>query len=132
MEKQNINTVILNKDKELKGLKGWLILVGFQLVLGALVFLDKLLTTGANIERNFALVMLIFYLFTIACFFKEKKLFPKLMIILYIGFTVLLTLEYFVLQSVETQKNFWGSLIAGIIWIPYFIRSKRVKNTFIN
>ena len=70
-------------------------------------------------------------------FFKKRSSVPKLMVA-YFGITFLvlfidsLLADMFVEESMFVAEDIFKSLIAACIWIPYFIVSKRVKNTFVH
>lgn len=80
-------------------------------------------------------IVLLFYLFS------KSSLFPKLMIFCFISNFLLLILDeatiYFLLpelySSYETTnlKEIIRGFLGMCIWVPYFIVSKRVKNTFV-
>lgn len=152
---------------QLKGLGGWLILIGFGLIIGPIrqiialssgykPYLDtdlferlttpssssyvpnfKLLFYGEILVSIF-LILLSFYLLFL--FFTKNKKFPKnyifisLFIILYIpvdAFLVTTVLPNANIVDGEMVKSFFQTLISGAIWIPYMMKSERVKNTFI-
>jgi hypothetical protein len=73
-------------------------------------------------------------------FFQKRKLLPRLMIAFLLVNFLLVAADYFVadlLPSVASQKDpeatmeLARALIAGVIWVPYFVVSKRVKRTFV-
>ncbi|WP_040983378.1 DUF2569 family protein [Oceanobacillus jeddahense] len=72
---------------------------------------------------NFILVF--FYLFIIYLWLKRKQILPKFMIAAYI----INIFSYLPLLIYEGRLN-WISILFSMIWIGYFIRSKRVKATF--
>ncbi|HCL57362.1 MAG TPA: DUF2569 domain-containing protein [Spirochaetia bacterium] len=72
-------------------------------------------------------------------FFQKKKFFVKMIIITLIStflfnildiFLVSLIPQAFSLVKAEGLYGIVRSFLAGAIWIPYFLISKRVKNTF--
>lgn len=155
----------LAQDSRLKGLGGWLGLVGFGLVVSPIILTYKL-WTGLQLARllvrrlnarypeyNGVLVddeieFAIFSVFITAVFlaglvylsilfFKKKKIFPKLFMIflvLYFGASVLM---YWVNPGgdLQVQTALAGtvgiSFIQGIVWVSYFLTSRRVKATFV-
>jgi hypothetical protein len=76
----------------------------------------------------------------IVFFFSKRKFFPRLAIIciaLHVSFILLDTLAAFYL-SIELNlkrgamgRELLGSLIGACVWIPYFLKSDRVKATFV-
>lgn len=67
--------------------------------------------------------------------YKEKKIFPKVMIGIYIVSFILTFIEFIVsylLAIPDVGSGFFRSIIGLAIWVPYFLISKRVKNTFVN
>jgi len=87
---------------------------------------------------NIALIAYVIYLIT--QFYGKKRTVPALMILLYVGGFVVGLIDYILLQQIpfaremegeSTLKALFRSFLACCIWVPYFIRSRRVKNTFV-
>jgi len=152
---------------QLKGLGGWLILVGFGLIFGSIrqiIVLNSVykpyidtdlferLTTPSSTSYipNFKflfygeilvsifLILLSFYLLFL--FFTKSKKFPKNYIFISLFVILYIPVDAFLVTTVvpnanvvdgEMIKSFFQTLISGAIWIPYMMKSKRVKNTFI-
>ncbi|HIW34592.1 MAG TPA: DUF2569 domain-containing protein [Candidatus Paenibacillus intestinavium] len=84
--------------------------------------------------------LLIFCCFSLINLYLKKSIFPKLMIILY-GSSLLvgivdaaLLAQIPLVQELEdgsTITDIIRSAITCAIWIPYFIKSQRVANTFV-
>lgn len=77
--------------------------------------------------------------------FKKKRFVPALMVAIYVVGLALVANDYVLarlffpmvdpdlaisIQS-ESIKKLIGVSLAAVIWIPYFVQSKRVKNTFV-
>lgn len=94
-----------------------------------------LFETVVNVLFIIALVFALFLLY------RKKKAFPKLMIG-YILFSLLTSIvDYVAVSQIEIlaqgndgtfMREVTRSILYACIWIPYFIRSKRVRNTFVN
>jgi len=143
----------------LDGLSGWLILVGFGLVIGPFRLLRTIMTVnipylyGSQHEAYlsshpasaalilFELVSNSTFVATSAylnfLFYKKKRAFPTSMILfLAIEFAVMLldtVGAHFLHPTVDLTKEYAGlagSGVAALIWISYFLLSRRVKATF--
>lgn len=88
-----------------------------------------------NILILFASVYLIFL------FFSKKKFFPKFYIFLSIFSFVFILIDAMLVKIVlpdlpifdaDTTKELARAIIQIMIWVPYMLISKRVKETFIN
>lgn len=91
----------------------------------------------------FELAINIFFIcfstFLIISFIKHFKYVPKFMIIFYVSYFVLVVTDH-VLASIlidpsnlyYLSKDIIRSMISCIIWIPYFMMSERVKDTFVS
>lgn len=157
----------ITSSSQLKGLGGWLILVGFGLIFGLLRLivalntafkpyidsdlLDKLTNPNSvsyvpnfNLlfyaESAISIFFILMFLYLIFLFFTKNKKFPKyyifitLTIILYVPVDSYLTSVIFPdakVWSGETVKSIFQALFSGAIWIPYMLKSRRVRNTFI-
>ena len=143
------------------GIGGWLILHAIALVVQPFMSLKFIVNTykyiGSahflKVAQHFksyyafswftiiACVVLITFLIYVAIqFFNKKKNTPKLYVALILSFTCF-ALTKFIWTMVEGSPfGFRLMQVTGLlpsigscaIWIPYFIVSKRVKNTFVN
>src|SRR5574341_1139919 len=89
------------------------------------------------------IINVLFLIFSIAVailFFQRKKIVPKLIIILYLTYLVFLVVDYFVSDLIpfvaaqddsDTERQIIQAFFITAIWVPYFIKSKRVKGTFV-
>jgi len=71
--------------------------------------------------------------------FKKLRAFPRAMIAYFFIVFVLVASDYFLAKSIpaiarlndaESRGTFIRSGLLCAIWVPYFIRSKRVRGTF--
>jgi hypothetical protein len=71
--------------------------------------------------------------------FRQSRRFPTAMIVYLLTVFVLVAADYFVAQSIpvvaaqddpESRVAFMRAGIVCAIWVPYFLKSKRVKGTF--
>ncbi|MFD2117896.1 DUF2569 family protein [Paenibacillus yanchengensis] len=82
----------------------------------------------------------IFSIFILVQFNRKKMIVPRLMIIFFSLNLFICIFDYIMLQQFafaeesEVRSFTWDiirSAIMCLIWIPYFLRCKRVKNTFV-
>lgn len=89
------------------------------------------------------LVRIVFSTVLIVLFFERRSSVPRLMVILYASTLAFIVIDaifayavngdlYTSVDDVETVKDIFTTLVAAAIWIPYFLISDRVKNTFVN
>lgn len=127
----NIDGTLKKSNKEnLVGISGWLDLWVIYFVFVALSLFLRLnmgIFTGldlfsSNLGSNlFSLASIFLSIFMIYAFITKKKLF------------ILLVNIFLVVSLIEDFYNgdfIW--MIIDFIWIGYFYKSKRVKNTFVN
>ncbi|BFH69639.1 MAG: DUF2569 domain-containing protein [Paenibacillus dendritiformis] len=88
---------------------------------------------------NLLTLMLLVMVFVL--FYRKKKLLPTMIIVLYIWNILSSFADYYLgglipaVQDADgpgTLRQLVRSSLFGVIWIMYFIRSKRVKATFVN
>jgi len=144
-----------SKGLEIKtGLGGWLTLVGFNIVLSVLyalvVFFTYLMILIGGTSTDLLILIsefivntafLLFGSYLIILFFKKKKLFRKLYAY-YISLTFLWVLVdgiavTWMLSEIQNMDSETLYAIARngvwfVIFLPYILRSKRVKFTFVN
>jgi hypothetical protein len=128
--------------KKLKGIGGWLILPTIFFFIIAIAGIGVLISGILISEINFTTISigLLSFLFIYILYleFKHKKEFPKYAIIGNWCFFIILSIIV-VLDSISIKNfnysNFVFSLflnsIMPIIWTTYFLKSKRIKNTFV-
>ena len=82
----------------------------------------------------------IFSICLIVFFFQQRKYAPKLIILflttnlIFVGFDYFVTTFIIIRPSsinMDATINFVRTMVAGMVWIPYFIFSKRVGRTFV-
>jgi len=84
-----------------------------------------------------------FFIFSIGLvvfFFQQRKYAPKLIILFLTANLIFVGFDYFVTTfiiirsssiNMDATINFVRTTVAGMVWIPYFIFSKRVGRTFV-
>ena len=138
------------KDGRLEGIGGWLLIPFFVLLISAFdhshTLLDHALPRAAPeiLVLNGVLAVGSLVVFTLFC--MRHSIVPMLVVVLAIGDIALHTLEYVavttyvaqanpelatgeeprILEGLKTTLAFWT------VFIPYFLVSKRVRNTFVN
>ncbi len=87
------------------------------------------------------LVFLLFSIFLIILFFQKRRGFPLLMIWFLSSNLVFLLIDLLAAEQIpnipslikqNALKELIKSSISALIWIPYFMKSIRVRNTFTN
>ena len=141
---------------DLEGIGGWLILVAVGLGIGPLVSLsgvirDLLMLYGAKYQNVLAarpgIAGLVLYeavtnsIFLVALvalnilFYKKKRSFPSLMITFLASQLAFVLIDHLAARALQPSTGLAGvfrSLAGAVIWIPYYLRSERVKATFIH
>ncbi|WP_067587339.1 DUF2569 domain-containing protein [Endozoicomonas ascidiicola] len=156
------------KDKNLSGLGGWLLLVGFGLIFSSLRLLYFSITTFSDVYADGVWTLLttsslesyipywgtliiselIFNVFSFtACvylvylFFRKSNFFPKAYIFVGVFTVAILIIDAFASILILPELNSFDdvgikeitrSLVGALVWIPYMLKSKRVKNTFVS
>lgn len=92
-------------------------------------------------EAVFNTIIFVMSLSALVLFFQRRKIFPKLMVVMIPTAFVLNLIDYFLAGFIPRVANSemytrWGhelivAFIALHIWIPYFLVSQRVKETFV-
>lgn len=68
------------------------------------------------------------FIYIIVAWFRRKKTLPKFMIIYYLISMLVAIIFLFHFKHIGAE---WFSILFNLIWIGYFFKSKRVKETFI-
>lgn len=115
-------------SKELKGIGGWLLLLGIQLVLATV--LDLVVGAyGLTQGSGLSLLLLALGVYTAATayfFFRQKAIAPLLVL----GY--LAVQGIYAVVSAGTGQGSAFRLIPIVLWAFYVLGSKRVRNTFVN
>lgn len=91
-------------------------------------------------EFTCQVVSIIFIIYILVNFYSKKRIVPTLMIIFYAGSLVLGWVDYILIQNIplikemddgSSARDLFRSILTCLIWIPYFLKSRRVKNTFV-
>lgn len=120
-----------------KGIGGWLIFPIIGLFLSLIIIIYDLIIVNVSFSFWFIgvflsclyLIILIFILISLLSIFSKKKFVPKLMICFYVTNVLIHLIIAFIVQDFSRISPL---TVGGIIWSIYFIRSERVKNTFVN
>ncbi|MFD2117894.1 DUF2569 domain-containing protein [Paenibacillus yanchengensis] len=103
-------------------------------------FYDPLWKPTLIFETVYNILFSIFTLFILVQFYRKKGIIPRLMIVFYSLSLLVGIFDYIMLQQIPLAKELEDgssirdiikSAITCLIWILYFLRSERVKNTFI-
>lgn len=139
----------------LEGIGGWLVLPIAHILLNALVMAINVIDGfrigygGGDVAARdlmlgitwFELSLLAYSGFCLAMLFLKRRQTPYLMIGFYALLLVMVVAEFFLAthqlpnmtlnEKSEPLKAVVRTAIAAAVWIPYFLVSKRVKNTFV-
>ena len=137
---------------EYKKIRGALILVLLGRVYGILafpiacygyfktineVFYDSI-KIAINIDFAYYVLVFIFNVFALYLMFTRKKAFPYAIITFTLASLAYYIFKYFIYEYLGVfvkgdtlTKDILLSTVSCTIWIPYFLKSKRVKRTFI-
>jgi hypothetical protein len=148
--------VAASTDRGLTGIGGWLILQAIGLALGPFFVLfalarDCRLLFGTSGQMVFAklpgleAVLLyeaitnVFFFSTLIAlnilFYKKKKAFPTFISIFFVARFVLLLADHIMAARFNPNAmptDVIQAFVVCVIWIPYFLRSRRVELTFVN
>jgi len=103
------------------------------------------LSPGLELAMAIGLLSLVIVLYAVFClvqFFRKKKSVPRLMIVFYLLLLLLAGATYYLILGFpelrQSPEDVWNAtmalvrtVVAVAIWIPYFLLSVRVKNTFV-
>lgn len=87
------------------------------------------------------IVSILLILLILVLLYTKKSLLPKVVITMMVYNVLLVIVDYILLQQIpmtsliedgNSTREITRSMLYACIWIPYFLRSKRVRNTFVN
>ncbi len=113
------------------GLAGWLFLVALGLVISFFRISSNVSMLNGSIDKVFNGIFAIFIAYVLYLFFAKKKKFKPFFIAFIVINLLFATLAVITDNSGEIMKDFFASIVSLMIWIPYIIKSKRVRATFI-
>jgi hypothetical protein len=138
-----------SERKPLAGIEGWLIFPALYLLIVAFLVAEYLVESPLPMLRPEILAgnvaILAGAVVMLALFHKKLAIVPPLMIVFYLLVVAVCALEVLTLtrfsagieQAVidaelpEARHGLGHALGAAIVWIPYFVVSERVRNTFV-
>ena len=91
-------------------------------------------------EAVYTVLLIGFSIYVLVVFYSKKKILPRLMIILYAGSLAYAIIDYSLVQQIPIAgeivngnplRNLVRPTLTCLFFIPYFLKSVRVKNTFI-
>lgn len=97
----------------------------------------KMLEVYLGFELFYNFAFLTFAVLTIILFVQKRTSAPKMMIIFYACNLSITLIESFIMNQFAipdstATTDIFKAIISTAIWIPYFLNSERVKNTFVN
>lgn len=141
-----------------KPISGWLILVGISLLFIPMQMLYSIIHAGfftqslwlaawsyphpglmwlVVIELIGNLFSLVYSVFILVLFFKRIDIFPAAFIFICLFRIVFLSADFFISKMIidnpshHLPASIGGIILYSCIWIPYFLKSKRTKATFV-
>jgi TPR repeat protein len=132
-------TTIVNGGESPKGLRGWLLywLVGQIYAYIRLFYEGYQVVNTANCVNGVVVgvlygSILIWVILAFWGLIKRKAWFPKAIIAVMILEIIDTTVGWVYFREFVTKKELLQTIAISIIWLPYFVVSKRVRNTFVN
>lgn len=138
-------------NDELTGIGGWLILTAIQLIVGPAIvifaiYVDlRFLVDGLAVSRGLGVlimaeaitnsIMLLALIGLNVLFYQKRRQFPRWMITYLVAAFVVSLGDHIGAMMFAPSSSWMGvfrGLIATLIWVPYFLQSQRVEQTFVN
>jgi hypothetical protein len=143
-------------ETDLKGIGGWLIPTVIALAIGPIstlraIYLDLHVLSGSGFQAGLAArpglaVLILFEAMTNAIllfaliglnvlFYGTRKSFPRWMITYLIAALCLSLIDHLVSLHFHPEARWTGvfqRLVAALIWVPYYLQSRRVRQTFVD
>lgn len=91
-------------------------------------------------EGLYNVLFLVFCFYILFSFYGKKQILPRLMIIFYSASVLVGIIDWILLYQIpltremedgSSMRDILKSVFTCLIWVPYFVKSVRVKNTFI-
>lgn len=104
------------------------------------IYYDPLWKPVIIFESIYNILFFIFSITILVQFYRKKSIVPRLMIIFYSLSLLVGIFDYIMMQQIplareleagSTIRDLLKSALTCLIWIPYFLKSERVKNTFV-
>lgn len=155
-----LTTPLFSAVEDLEGLSGWLALVAFGLVVSPFVMLYTIVTVNLPFLTDsryqpfltshpvfaalavFEVITNIIFIVSVLAlgylFFTKRKAFPTFMILYLATQCWVILFDTIAVHILVPSANLSGSytsvartVIGALVWIPYFVVSRRVKATFV-
>jgi Protein of unknown function (DUF2569) len=122
--------------RPLYGIRGWLLLPAVGLVLSIPISVfeaAKSYKSGDAAEVAVVTAAVLLVAVTTVAFFQKRRWAPRVVIVLLALEAVLAAVPVLLARgpvAPDDTRDFGRAVVAALIWIPYFLVSKRVKATF--
>jgi hypothetical protein len=151
-----IASPMFSTGSDLNGIGGWLILVAIGLAISPFimmhgVYTDLRILTGDRYQAGLALrpglaglvmfeaITNTLFLAAVVCLnvllYQRKRVFPTAMVVYFSAQIVWVLIDHLMTLKYTPHSTWTGvlrAIVAGLIWIPYFLQSRRVEVTFVH